>query len=143
MKVSTFALASSLALCHSDAFSVLSSTSNHPKSTTPRGVPLAAEKSSNTWKADFAKGASSFAVAVAIGWGVTLSGASAVDMLPEVHPSFSAEASSSVTLAIGEYADFSMPSYRDAIDAPVMTNLKGEKMAVITKFGDSEESTSR
>ena len=86
MKVSTFALASSLALCHSNAFSLISYTSN-PKSA-PRCVPLAAEKSNNL-KADFAKGAASFATAVAIGcWGVTR-GASAAEILPQVQPSFS------------------------------------------------------
>jgi hypothetical protein len=85
MKVSTFALASSLALCHSNAFSLISYTSN-PKSA-PHCVPLAAEKSNNL-KADFAKGAANFAAAVAIGWGVT-SDASAVEILPQVQPSFS------------------------------------------------------
>jgi hypothetical protein len=141
MKVSAYALASSLVICHSDAFSVVSSSGN-PRSA-PRCVALAAEKSKNNLKADFAKGAASFAAAVAIGWGVT-NGVNAAEMLPDMQPSLSAE-SSSVMVSVGEYADFSMPSYRNAIDAPIMTNLKGEKMVEKEnlKFAASEDDTTR
>jgi hypothetical protein len=134
MKVSTIAvllLASSFAICHSDAFafSVISHTRSNPKAIIiSRGVPLAAEKSTtNNYNkaADnvFNKGAASFVAAAAIGWGVAISSAGAFETTPVFHSSFAAD-STSVTLS-AEYADFSMPSYRDALDAPIMTNLKG------------------
>jgi hypothetical protein len=139
MKVFALTLASLILSRHADGFSVISRTSN-PKSA-PRCVQLSAEKNTNLLNADFVKGAANFAAAVALGWGVA-SGASVAATLPEMNPSLPME-SSSVTVSIGEYADFSMPSYRDAVDAPVMTNLVGGDRMIANPFDNSQDNRVR
>jgi hypothetical protein len=139
MKVFALTLASLILSQYADGFSVISRTGN-PKSA-PRCVQLAAHKNHNLLNADFVKRATSFAAAVALGWGVA-SGASVAATLPVMYPSLPLE-SSSVTVSIGEYADFSMPSYRAAVDAPVMTNLIGGDKMVANPFGNFDDSTAR
>jgi len=136
MKVFTSALVSSLVICHSDAFSV--TTINHQPKAAPPCAPLAAKMSNNLMR-DFAKGAGIFSAAVAIGWGAT-SPANAVEILSE-RQAFSSAESSSVALSLGEFADFSMPSYKDATLAAPMTDLKGERM-IKTSFDTSATDTS-
>jgi len=108
MKVSTsITVALFLVISHSDAFSV--SPIYGTPNAGPRCAPLAA-KTSNNLLTDFAKGAGIFSAAVAIISGAT-NPVNAVEMLPEAQPIIALE-SSSVAVSLGEFADFSMPSYK-------------------------------
>jgi len=137
MKVHASILASIIFLSGSDAFSV--SPINVERRTAPRCAPLGA-KVSNSFIADVAKGAGILSVSLAIISG-TANTVNAVEMLPERQQFISVE-SSTVTLSLGEFADFSMPSYKDATAAAPMTDLKGGRMAQ-TSFDGSTESASK
>jgi len=128
MKVFTSTLTLLVAVCHSDAFSV--NPINCQREASPPCAPLAANK----LMGDLAKSVGIVSAAVAIGISAT-SPANAVEILPERQAIISAE-SSSVTVSLGEIADFTMPSYKDATKAAPMTDLKGTAMAK-TAFDDS------
>jgi len=130
MKVFTSTLTLLIAVCHSDAFSVNPINCQREASPSPC-APLAANK----LMGDLATSVGIFSAAVAIGISAT-SPANAV----EIQPAFISAESSSVTVSLGEIADFSMPSYKDATKAAPMTDLKGSAMAK-TAFDDSSSDT--
>jgi len=134
MKLFTSALPFLLAVCHSDAFSV--TPINCQREVSRPCAPLAA----NNLMGDFVKSAGVFSAAVAIGVSAT-SPSNAVEILPERQAFISVESSSSVTISLGEIADFSMPSYKDATKAAPMTDLKGSTMAK-TAFDNSSSDDS-
>eukprot|EP00545_Synedropsis_sp_CCMP1620_P010140 CAMPEP_0119013040 /NCGR_PEP_ID=MMETSP1176-20130426/7770_1 /TAXON_ID=265551 /ORGANISM="Synedropsis recta cf, Strain CCMP1620" /LENGTH=187 /DNA_ID=CAMNT_0006966089 /DNA_START=89 /DNA_END=652 /DNA_ORIENTATION=+ len=123
MKVS-FSIALASLFCLSDGFSVAPSCSRNKSSTV-----LAAQKTNDSLQ----KGVASFAVAFALGWGV--SGAPSVAAAP------SFLSTSTVTVA-AEYSDFSMPSYESALVAPVNTNLVGGATNAFTKGDMTTETAS-
>ena len=125
MKLSTiFALAvqvSLLAQC--DGFSVA------PRNTKSiRGIaPLAA-----TTNADFAKGAAASFAIVAL---TLMSSANVAFAMPTT-----AFSSSTVTVC-DDYTDFSMPSYKSALESPINAKLSGDKF-LIAKPAENEQAAS-
>jgi hypothetical protein len=107
MKSSIFALTLACStLSNSDAFAILNTS--HPISTSLDATSTSSNKNNGNGAA----------LATALGLGI----AAATIMTP------------SAAFA-NEYVDFSMPTYKSALNSPINASMKGDKMLMATPFG--------
>lgn len=141
MRVLLITLSSLLCAIQSDGFSIKSSPTrksftHHRSAHSDSSPPYFALKKEDVL-ANTKKKANNFMAAVVLSWGVAASACLAANvnmdvsdttsLIPTDSHSLYADTSLMVALSDKDFADFSLPSYSEAVQSETNSNLKGEK----------------